>query len=77
MENNKPNAIAKPDVLLVAEFMTPEMLEMIRPTKQTVDWDRLPIQSFNASKDEPLTKKQQKQMIKKQMKKDKKANRTI
>ena len=39
----KNMTIAKPDVLLKAEFMTPEMFDMVRP-RETLNIDKLPEQ---------------------------------
>ena len=37
----KPNSIARPDVIVNQEFMTPEMFQSLRP-KETLNIDRLP-----------------------------------
>lgn len=39
----KNMSIAKPDVIIKAEFMTPEMFDMVRP-KETLNLDKLPEQ---------------------------------
>ena len=41
--DNKPKiTIAKPDVVLVQEFMTPDMIAMVRPTNTLIDMERMP-----------------------------------
>lgn len=43
LQEPKPKiTIAKPDVVLVQEFMTPEMLELIRPSNTLIEMDKMP-----------------------------------
>ena len=55
----KNMTIAKPDVILKAEFMTPEMFNMVRP-KETLNIDKLPDTMMTLENFYPQTQQNQK-----------------